>query len=309
LALAPVLQVTDLKKSFKGLVALDNLSFEVHKGDIYGFLGQNGAGKSTAMRIILGLIFPDSGIVHIKGNRIDQFNRKELKHVGTIIERPDMYTTLSGWENLSMFASLSGVDVSQNRLKEVIEIVGLRGREHDKVSHYSLGMKQRLGIAIAIAHQPELLILDEPTNGLDPQGIAEIRALISYLGRECGNTIIVSSHMLSEIEQIANRMLIIHKGKKIVEGVVAELLKPEETLVAVTVNDCSLVIPKIRESQWSAYLQSFTADTFTLKLNPATVRELNRWLVHHDVDVYGITAMHSLENYFLNMTSHATDKN
>lgn len=307
--MAPVLQVIDLKKSFKGLLALDNLSFEVHKGDIYGFLGQNGAGKSTAMRIILGLIFPDSGIVNINGNRVDQANRKELKQVGAIIERPDMYTALSGWENLRMFAMLSSRQVSQNRLKEVIQIVGLKGREHDKVSHYSLGMKQRLGIAVAIAHEPELLILDEPTNGLDPQGIAEIRTLISYLGHECGNTIVVSSHMLFEIEQIANKMLIIHKGKKIVEGLVSELLKPEETLVAVTVTDCSLVIPKIRASQWSQCLQSFASNTFTLKLNPAAVPELNRWLVQHEVEVFGITAMHSLENYFLNITSHATDKN
>ncbi len=228
--MAPILEVRDLSKSFKTFKAVDGLSFGISRGEVYGFLGQNGAGKSTTMRMVLGLIFPDSGSIFINGSEFSNSQRHLLKSIGAIIERPDMYGYLSGWENLKIFATLSGTKVPAARLQEVLEIVGLKGREKDKVSAYSQGMKQRLGIAVAMAHQPELLILDEPTNGLDPQGIAEMRSLIISLSKDHDKTIMISSHLLHEIEQVATNMLILHKGKKISEGSVHQLLNPDDTL-------------------------------------------------------------------------------
>jgi ABC-type multidrug transport system ATPase subunit len=304
-----VLEVEGLTKKFKAFTAVDDLSFSVSKGDIYGFLGQNGSGKSTTMRMVLGLVLPDKGSISINGIASKKGTRQELKHVGALIEKPDMYGNLTGMENLKMFARLSGKAVTEKRLKDVIGIVNLQGKEHKKVANYSLGMKQRLGIAIAIAHEPDLLILDEPTNGLDPQGIAEIRELINYLGKEVGNTILVSSHLLSEIEQVANKMLILHHGVKIQEGLVHDLLRPEETLVKITTDNIQRLLSLVNESAWSSYFNSGTKDTVTLKIDPARVPELNRWLVGHDVNVYDISAVHSLEHYFLNITQHATAKN
>ena len=154
-----------------------------------------------------------------------------MKQVGAIIEKPDLYKYLSAYENLKLFAKLSGIKYSQRQLMQQLEMVGLQGREHDKVKTFSQGMKQRLGIAISLVHNPKLIILDEPTNGLDPQGIADIRNLILHLSREMKKTIFVSSHLLNEIEQVATRVLIIDKGKKIVEGSAAELFDPSQTIV------------------------------------------------------------------------------
>ncbi len=212
--MVPILEAKQLSKSFKKFQAVEDLSFSVGQGDVYGFLGQNGAGKSTTIRMVTGLIFADSGKVYIKGSELRNNSRHLLENIGAIIERPDMYNYLSGWENLKIFASLSHKKIPNSRLHEVLELVGIEDRRKDKVKAYSQGMKQRLGIAIAMVHNPDLLILDEPTNGLDPQGIAEMRKLIQHLSYDLGKTILISSHLLYEIEQIANKMLIIHKGKK-----------------------------------------------------------------------------------------------
>ncbi len=199
-----LLEVTNLNKSFKDFQAVKDLSFSVNQGDIYGFLGPNGAGKSTTLRMILGLIYPSSGIIKFKGEEITANSRAYLAHMGALIERPDFYTNLSAYNNLSLFAQLSKIPDRENRIQEVLREVKLEDRQKTKVKAYSQGMKQLLGIAQALLHKPDLIILDEPSNGLDPQGQADMRELILRISKEMNITVILSSHILSEIEQIAN---------------------------------------------------------------------------------------------------------
>ncbi len=304
----PIIETKNLSKSFKGFLAVDRLSFAIGHGEVYGLLGQNGAGKSATMRMLLGLIFPDSGNIFFNGSEFSNSRRDLLKNVGAIIERPDMYGYLSGWENLKIFAALSGGKIPATRLHEVLELVGLKGREKDKVKTYSQGMKQRLGIAIALVHKPELLILYEPTNGLDPQGIAEMRALIVSLSQDHGKTILISSHLLYEIEHIATNMLIMHKGKKVVDGPVNKLLNPDKNLVEVIIRADSSIAGKLASSQWQQYLQSKENTIITFKMNPANTPALNKWLVGENIDVLEIRTKHSLEDYFLSLTNDTVTK-
>ncbi|HZZ74902.1 MAG TPA: ABC transporter ATP-binding protein, partial [Puia sp.] len=216
---------------------MDDLSFSVEEGDVYGLLGQNGAGKSTTIRMLLTLVRPTTGQIKIFGLDLNKERKKILSQVGAVIEKPDLYKYLTAYENLSLFARMSGLSSSKKELNAQLEMVGLGGRETDAVKTYSQGMKQRLGIAVALIHNPRLIVLDEPTNGLDPQGIADVRNLILHLSRHLHKTVIVSSHLLNEIEQISNRMLIIDEGKKIVEGTVESLMDPSKTVVEVTIDD------------------------------------------------------------------------
>jgi len=303
--MVPVLEAKQLSKSFKNFQAVNDLSFSVEQGDVYGFLGQNGAGKSTTIRMVTGLIFADSGTVYIKGGELRNNSRHLLEHIGAIIERPDMYNYLSGWENLKIFASLSHKKIPNSRLHEVLELVGIENRRKDKVKAYSQGMKQRLGIAIAMVHNPDLLILDEPTNGLDPQGIAEMRKLIQHLSHDLGKTILISSHLLYEIEQIANKMLIIHKGKKMVEGEVAHLLHPGDTLIQVTTLPNESITAKLVTSSWQEKVQQSSPILTTFKMDPAQVPQLNAWLVNNGIQVLEIKTKHLLEEYFISLTNDA----
>ncbi len=299
----PIIEARNLTKRFTNINAVEDLSFCIRPGDVYGFLGENGAGKSTTMRMLLGLIHPTSGSVYINDTLFNNNNRQLLTHIGAIIERPDLYLYLSGWDNLRFFANLSGKHIPGKRLTEVLDIVGLTGREKDKVKAYSQGMKQRLGIAIAMVHDPSLLILDEPTNGLDPQGIAEMRQLIISLSKDHGKTILISSHLLYEIEQVATRMLIIHKGKKMAEGTVAELLDPSRTITEIAYAEADRIVPAIQQSAWAGYVQSVTASKLLVKMRPTDIPGLNRWLVEQDIQVYQIESKHSLEDYFLSLTT------
>jgi len=214
----PILTVSRLTKKFKTHTAVDDLSFTVEEGDVYGFLGQNGAGKSTTIRMLLSLVRPTEGEISLFGLDLKKERSRILRQTGAVIEKPDLYPYLSAYENLELFARLSGGRENKKEWMDLLELVGLSGREDDRVKTYSQGMKQRLGIAVALVHQPRLIILDEPVNGLDPQGIADVRNLILHLSRHLGKTVIVSSHLLHEIEQIATRLLIIDQGKKMVEG-------------------------------------------------------------------------------------------
>ena len=214
--MSEIIKVNHLSKQFKDTKAVDDLSFTVNEGDVYGFLGQNGAGKSTTIRMLLSLITPSEGDIIIFGKKLQTHRSEILAQVGAVIEKPDLYKYLSAYDNLSIFAKMSGIKVSRELLMQQLEMVGLADRAKGKVETFSQGMKQRLGIAVALVHNPALIILDEPTNGLDPQGIADMRNLILRLSREMGKTILISSHLLSEIELIANRMIILHKGKKMV---------------------------------------------------------------------------------------------
>ena len=251
-----IINVRSLSKHFREIKAVDDLSFTVNEADVYGFLGQNGAGKSTTIRMLLTLIEPTHGSIEIFGSNLNSNRASILKEVGAVIERPDLYKYLTAFENLSIFAKLSGARLKRNQLIEQLDMVGLAERADSKVQTFSQGMKQRLGIAVALVHNPKLIILDEPTNGLDPQGIADIRNLILYLSKENGKTILVSSHLLSEIEQIATRMLIIDKGKKIVEGNVKELFDPSRMLIDLKTTNNLLSKSKIDQGPWKDFVQS-----------------------------------------------------
>lgn len=301
----PIIQVNNLSRQFKEIKAVDDLSFTVEAGDVYGFLGQNGAGKSTTIRMLLTLVKPSSGSISIFGKDLFTNRGAILKEVGAVIEKPDLYKFLSAYENLAIFAKMSGMKASKSVLMDQLKMVGLEQRAHSKVKTFSQGMKQRLGIAVALVHDPKLILLDEPTNGLDPQGIADMRNLILQLSREMGKTILVSSHLLSEIELVANRMLIIHKGKKIVEGKVAELLDPSKSLVQVETYDDADAKGKLAQTNWAPLLQPH-ATGLQFKMNKEDVPLLVADLVNMQVKVLSVNPMHSLEDYFLSLTTRAT---
>jgi ABC-type multidrug transport system ATPase subunit len=299
-----VIKVENISKNFGTLKAVDNLSFEVEAGQVFGFLGQNGSGKSTTIRMLLSLIHPSSGSIELFGKSIQKNRASILEQVGAIIERPDLYPYLTATEHLQLFAKVRKQKVAAINITKTLEQVGLSHRSQDKVQTFSLGMKQRLGIAIALVHNPSLIILDEPTNGLDPQGIADIRSLIQYLAKEEGKTVFVSSHLLSEIEQVANQILIIHQGKKMVEGVTKELLDPEKRIVQIKTLDDVKALSIIVAGSFSQYLLSRKEGIF-LKLPTSAIPMLNESLVQSGIAVLGIETKNSLEDYFLQITSNA----
>jgi len=212
-----MIELKNLTKFFKGKPALRDFSLTVGRGEIFGLLGHNGAGKSTAFGIMLGQVFPSAGEAFIGGVSVQRERARALARVGAIFEAPAFYDYLSGWTNLEIFTSYSAI-VPRREIEEAVEIVGLSARIRDKVSTYSHGMRQRLGLAQALLPAPELVLLDEPTEGLDPEGIHEIRGLIQRLNRERGLTVLFSSHLLSEVEQLCDHVAILNRGRKIFDG-------------------------------------------------------------------------------------------
>lgn len=301
--MSSIIQVKDLNKDFGEIKAVSNLSFSVPAGQVYGFLGQNGAGKSTTIRMLLTLIKPSSGTIQIFGMELQKHRKEILRKVGAIIERPDLYKYLTALENLRIFGTMSGIKISEKKLMDQLAMVGLADRAHSKVKTYSQGMKQRLGIATALVHDPELIILDEPTNGLDPQGIADIRNLILHLKKDLGKTLVVSSHLLSEVELIADSMIIIDKGKKLVEGKVNELFDPSETVVEVkTIND-EIAWEKLKTSQLGQFILNKRNDAILLKLHREQVPVVMKEMVQMDIGILSFHSKHSLEDYFLSLTT------
>jgi ABC-type multidrug transport system ATPase subunit len=301
-----IIQVKHLSKKFNGFTAVDDLSFTVNEGDIYGFLGQNGAGKSTTIRMLLSLVKPTAGAITIFGKSLFTHRSEILQQAGALIEKPDLYKYLSAYQNLALFAKMSGIKVNRNLLMDQLKMVGLAERAASKVKTFSQGMKQRLGIAVALVHNPRLIILDEPTNGLDPQGIADMRNLIMQLSRQMGKTIVVSSHLLSEIEIIANRLLIINKGKKIVEGNAAELLDPAKTIVQIDTVNNKEAKDKLAQSKWGQFMLP-SADIIKLQMNKNSIPDLTGDLIKLGVGILSIQPRHSLEDYFLSLTTQQND--
>ena len=299
--MSSIIKVSNLSKQFKDIHAVNDLSFTVEEGDVYGFLGQNGAGKSTSIRMLLTLIKPTAGSISIFDKDLATHRGEILQQVGAVIEKPDLYKYLSAYDNLAIFAKMSGMKASRTVLMEQLKMVGLDERADSKVKTFSQGMKQRLGIAVALVHNPRLIILDEPTNGLDPQGIADMRNLILHLSREMGKTIVVSSHLLSENELVENRRIISHRGKKIVEGKVAELLDPSKSLVQIETGNNNDARQKLLQTKWAALLH--VDKKLQFKMNKEDVPQLVADMVSLQIPVVSVAPMHSLEDYFLSLTT------
>lgn len=300
--MSKIIHVQHLSKRFGDLQAVDDLSFSVQEGEVYGFLGQNGAGKSTTIRMLLSLVRPDAGSIEIFGMDLYRHRREILRQTGAIIERPDLYKYLSALENLDIFARLSGCKPGRKKMMEQLEMVGLADRAGSKVKTFSQGMKQRLGLACALIHDPRLIILDEPTNGLDPQGIAEMREMIIRLSRVHGKTLLVSSHLLGEMEMMATSLLIISKGRKVAEGKIQELLNPEISRVELITAMTEAALQSIRSSEWSDSIQEVSGQVILLEIRKADIPALNRHLVRQDIGVLSLRPVHTLEEYFLAQT-------
>jgi len=303
--MASVIDVRHISKDFKEVRAVDDLSFSVPQGKVYGFLGQNGAGKSTTIRMLLTLIQPTEGEIEIFGLNLKKHRKEILRKTGAIIEKPDLYKYLTAKENLAIFAAMSGTKIPDRNLMERLEKVGLAERANSKVKTYSQGMRQRLGIAVSLVNDPELIILDEPMNGLDPQGIADVRSLILHLSKDMSKTLFVSSHLLNEMEIIADSMLIIDKGRKVVEGNVAELLNPEQIKLELETTNPEVAVQQIKLSNWRTNFSTFSGGKITLTMSQDEIPVFIRHLVQMNIDILSVRPRHSLEDYFLSLTAHS----
>ena len=292
------LSVKGLRKVIGKRMIIKDLSFELKRGEVFGFLGPNGAGKTTTIRMLVGLIKPTSGTIQICGLDISKHFTRAMKHLGCIVENPELYPFLTGMENLRHFAVMIN-GISQERIDEVVRLVGMQDRVNDKVSTYSLGMRQRLGIAQALLGKPDVLILDEPTNGLDPSGIREMRAFIRFLAEEEGLTVLVSSHLLHEIQLMCDRVAIISKGEIIRVDSVNGLLSSEERLIwRMTPH----TLGKSILSELTAVIDE-ADDTITTAYSEHVVGEWNRRLVEAGVSVLEMNRkLPALEDLFLELT-------
>ncbi|TJY42826.1 ABC transporter ATP-binding protein [Cohnella pontilimi] len=303
-----VLRTNNLSKRYGNQAVVNDLNMNIRSGDIYGFLGQNGAGKTTTLRMILGLIKPTAGEIELFGESLSGGRARAMERIGAIIEYPGFYLNLSAVENLEVHRRLMGMG-NKEIMEEVLAMVGLLDARNQKVKNYSLGMKQRLGIARALLHHPELLVLDEPTNGLDPSGIKEIRQLFRDLARQRGITFIISSHLLSEVEQLATRVGIIHRGWLLEEIDYDTLQRKTRNYLEVMVDD----------DKKAAYVleQKLGVSDYRIA-GPGIVHlydyleqsdKVNLTLISHGVGVKQILLSgDSLEDYFLRLTggeSHA----
>jgi len=299
-----IIDVSELTKSFNEITAVDNLTFTVKEKGVYGFLGQNGAGKSTTIRMLLSLIRPTKGQIRIFDLDLSTHRKEILQRIGAIIEKPDLYKYLTAIENLNLFATMSGLKLKRKQLMDKLEKVGLAERADSKIKTYSQGMKQRLGIAVALVHDPDLVILDEPMNGLDPQGIADIRQLIHQLSKEQGKTVFISSHLLSEMEQVADSLLIIHRGKKIAEGKMNELLNPEQSRIEFETGSAKELELLLKPTKWANKIVSANGQKIIMQMKREEVPVFIRQMAEMKQDIFSIYKKNSLEDYFLSLTSH-----
>lgn len=298
----PIVKLKNVTKRIGAKTIIDKLSFEVPKGEVFGFLGPNGAGKTTTIRMMVGLMSITEGEVHIGGYNIQTDFEKAIRHVGAIVENPEMYKYLSGWRNLVHYARMIP-GITHHRIQEVVALMGLEKRIHDKVKTYSLGMRQRLGVAQAVLHKPSLLILDEPTNGLDPAGIRELRDYLRRLAREEEVSVIVSSHLLSEMELMCDRIAIIQNGRLVDVKLTKELMQDGgRSFVVFEVSDIELAQRTLAQNN-SGFPAELQNEGIVLELDREEVADVTALLVHAGVRIYGIKPItKSLEDKFLEMT-------
>lgn len=300
----PIIEVKGLQKFFGAFEAVKDVNFTVNKGDVFGFLGPNGAGKSTTMRCMLSLIKPNAGQIRLFGKDLQTDRNTILARVGSIVEKPDFYKYLSAQKNLEIFARISGASVDKRAILATLDFVGLAGREKDKVGGFSHGMRQRLGIAQTLLHQPDLIVLDEPTTGLDPQGIIEVRDLILRLKNEQQKTVILSSHQLAEIELVANRMVIINRGQTVIEGTVADLMNAQQTLLNIEFSqESSAAAAQVIAQRFpGSEVQVVSPKTLQLQLEKQQIASLNSHLVNAGFEIVALEPKRKLEDFFIQMT-------
>ena len=292
-----ILDISNLCKNFGDFTAVNDISLHVNKGDIYGFLGPNGAGKSTTLRMVLGLIKPSNGEILIDGENISGSKRKYLNSIGALIEKPDFYKNLSAFDNLKILYKMSRLK-NINKIKDVLNEVDLWDKRNQKVGGFSQGMKQRLGIAQTLIHDPSLIILDEPSNGLDPQGQADMRSLILKINKEMGITVIISSHILSEIEKISNRMVVINNGQKIVEGNVEELMQNELLKVSFKSSDLKLIGSFLTNKKIQYENKN---DCIIAQINQENIPQILKQMVESNISISEAKQMRTLEELFLGL--------
>lgn len=295
-----ILQTRNLGKQYKKRWAVHHLNLEVHRGDVFGFLGPNGAGKSTTIRMLLTLIKPTEGDVSLFGRSIKKEREEALRSIGGIVEKPDFYLYLSAFRNLEIVGALNG-GVGRKRMLEVLDLVGLSQRATDNVKTYSHGMKQRLGIAQALLSDPELVILDEPTSGLDPQGMKEIRDLIRHLAHDQKKTVMLSSHLLNEVEMVANRMAIINRGELVTQGDVTSLLDKGEKYVIVRGKPAAKLRAVLKNEEVVKKVVN-RGDKWEVTMSFDDIPVLAKVLVKNGIEVQALIPRRSLEDYFLSLT-------
>jgi ABC-type multidrug transport system ATPase subunit len=295
-----VLRTRGLSKRFGHRWAAKDLNIEVLRGDVFCFLGPNGAGKSTTIRMILTLLRPTAGSIEIFGMDLHKERRAVLSRVCGIVEKPDFYLYLSAYENLKILGSMTR-SVKRDEIMEALDLVGLEQRAFEKVRTFSHGMKQRLGIAQALLTRPELVILDEPTTGLDPQGMKEVRGLIKKLAREKEMTIFLSSHLLSEVEIVSTRMAVINQGELVTQGSVSELLDREATKYSIEVSPLDSAVELIKKLSWTEVL-SVENGRVEVRIEPGQASELSKILISSDMEVWSFCPRRTLEDFFLKVT-------
>ncbi|MCJ7769190.1 MAG: ABC transporter ATP-binding protein [Dehalococcoidales bacterium] len=303
-----IIKTNGLTKRFgsplKGILAVDNLNIEVERGNIFGFLGPNASGKTTTIGMLLGLIRPTSGSIELFGQDTKQDLPSLLRRTSAVLENSPFYPYLSGCDNLEVFARTMG-GVERERIDEVLVTVGLEKRAKNKAKTYSLGMRQRLSIAVALLSNPELLILDEPTNGLDPEGIIEIRELIRSLGKE-GKTIFLSSHLLHEVERVCNHVAILNKGKVITQGPVKELLRRNKML-QIRVSDADMAVSMLMDIEWIKTIETGEDKVIFIEAPEDKYPDINELLVKKGIRVSEMkTSEDSLEDFFLDVIDEET---
>ena len=302
MALERVLIVENLEKKIKDKQIIHNLSFEVNKGEIFGFLGPNGAGKTTTIRMLTGMIKPTSGSVTIMGYNIENQFTEAMKHISAIVGHPSLFEYMTGWQNLIQSARVSGKPINKEHIKWCIKTVELSDRINEKVENYSLGMKQRLAIAQSLISSPDILILDEPTNGMDPSGIKDMRALIRKLSKEHQITVFLCSHLLSEIQNVCDQVLIMNKGKYITSGPVKDLVQSNNSEFILSIDSLNTKIAYELFKEQNIHVE-INSNKLIVNCNKDQLPHLVNMLYCKKIYVYGINQKESsLEDYFLSVT-------
>ncbi|WP_338451514.1 ABC transporter ATP-binding protein [Niallia oryzisoli] len=302
-----IVKLNKVTKVIKNRTIIDSISFEVHKGEVFGFLGPNGAGKTTTIRMMVGLIGISEGDIEIAGKSITNDFEQAVSHIGAIIENPEMYKFLTGYQNLLHYARMSN-GINKKKIFEIVELVGLTERIHDKVKTYSLGMRQRLGLAQCLLHEPDVLILDEPTNGLDPAGIREIRDHLRYLAKEKNMAVIVSSHLLLEMEMMCDRIAIIQHGKLIDVQRVQNFLEGSDHVVVFETADSVKAIQVISGSYPTIHIKQLENEIHLL-ISKEQIPGIVRLLVENHIDIFRVQEVtKTLEDRFLEITREKADR-